>query len=168
MKKLCILASLLAASQVYAAPVDVGGAVYELNFADFTPITEPYAGQQAVVAYEAKVNVDGDFGQDLNYRVGGKVFTRWFAGNMAATLSVSCETPGLNNAIFIGENMDFGIRYAGVSYLAKPAISEVLNTGGNCQQMTVRIDKEGHLSRQFYTRVTDLSFTVQIVEQYPR
>lgn len=60
--------------------------------------------------------------------------------------------------------MDFGVRYNGVSYLAKPKISKMINTGGNCQKLTVRIDKEGHLSRQFYTRVTDLQFSVQILE----
>ncbi|MCF6436386.1 MULTISPECIES: hypothetical protein [Pseudoalteromonas] len=168
MKKLIIVSSLLTASQAFAAPVDVGGVAYELGFNDFEPITVPYAGREAVVAYEAKFAMDGDFGQNLNYRVDGLVYTRWFSGNMAATLSVTCNSPYIDEPIFIGEDMDFGIRIDGVSYLAKPAISSYLNTGGNCQELTVRIDKEGHLSRQFYTRVTDLQFNVQVIETIPR
>ncbi|CAM4062095.1 hypothetical protein [Pseudoalteromonas byunsanensis] len=168
MKKLLIISSLLTASQAFADPIDVGGVAYELGFSDFTAITEPYAGREAVVAYETTLDVDGDFGQDLNYRIAGKVYTRWFAGNMAATLSVTCDSPYINTPIFIGEDMDFGIRIDGVSYLAKPSISSYINTDGNCQKMTVRIDKEGHLSRQFYTIVTDLQFNVQIIEHIPR
>lgn len=164
MKRLLTLISLIITFNVSAKSVDVGGVVYELKFSDFEAITEPFAGTEAIVAYQAKLDVDGDFSQDLNYRIGGKVYTRWFAGNMAASLSVTCSSSDTGRLIFIGEDMDFGVRYNGVSYLAKPKISKTINTGGDCQKLTVRIDKEGHLSRQFYTRVTDLKFSVQILE----
>ncbi|CAM4215937.1 hypothetical protein [Pseudoalteromonas ostreae] len=164
MKRLLTIISLIITFHVSAKSVDVGGAVYELKFSDFEAITKPYSGTEAIVAYQAKLDVDGDPSQDLNYRVGGKVYTRWFAGNMAASLSVTCSSLYTDKVIFIGEDMDFGVRYNGVSYLAKPKISKMINTGGNCQKLTVRIDKEGHLSRQFYTRVTDLQFSVQILE----
>ncbi|ATC96221.1 hypothetical protein [Pseudoalteromonas tunicata] len=165
MNKILLISSVLLCSSAIAQPIDVGGAIYELRFSDFNPIQVPYAGSQAVIAYEATIDVDGDFGQDLIYKVGGSVETRWFAGNMAVSLSATCSSPNLEQPIFIGEDLDYGDRYQHVSYLAKPNFVSSLNTGGYCQSLTVRIDKEGHLSRQFYTRVTDLKFNVQIVEK---
>ncbi|MBE0361699.1 MULTISPECIES: hypothetical protein [Pseudoalteromonas] len=165
MKALLLISSLFFCSAAIAQPVDVGGAIYELQFSDFLPIKVPYAGSEAVIAYQAKVNVDGDYAQDLTYRIGGKVETRWFAGNMAVSLSATCDSPYIDQPIFIGEDLDYGDRYQNISYLAKPSFANTLNTGGNCQALTVRIDKEGHLSRQFYTRVTNLEFNVQIIEK---
>lgn len=169
MKKLLLASCLVCAANAYAAPdsVSVGGSVVELRFQDFTPVEQPYAGRTAVVAYEATFDVDGDFGQDLIYQVGGKVHTKWFVGNMAAILSATCTAPGLSSPILLGEDLSYGIRYDRVTYEAKPSFASELNTAGNCQSMTVRIDKVGHLSRQFYTRVTDLSFNVHVIEKLP-
>ncbi|MFC3033729.1 hypothetical protein ACFOEE_14490 [Pseudoalteromonas fenneropenaei] len=164
MKKLLALGLCAFVLPAHATSVEVGGAVYELALPDFTPIKVPYATTQAIVAYEAIIDVDGDFGQPLNFDVGGSIMTKWFAGNMAATLSVTCLDPSTSSSIFIGEEMDFGIRYENVSYLAKPTVNVIQQTDGKCQQLKVRIDKEGHLSRQFYTQVTDLAFQVKILD----
>lgn len=169
MKKLLALGSFLFAANVLAAPgsVSVGGAVVELRFQDFTPITAPYAGREATVAYEATFDVDGDFGQDLMYQVGGKVHTRWFVGSMAASLSVTCTRTGLAEPILLGEDLADGLRYNRISFEANPGFANSMNTGGDCQKMTVRIDKVGHLSRKFYTIVTDLQFNVHVIEKLP-
>ncbi|MBE0366711.1 hypothetical protein [Pseudoalteromonas aurantia] len=169
MKKILAIGSLLCAVNAFADPgsVSVGGNVVELRFQDFSPITKPYAGREAVVAYEATFEMDGDFGQDLTYQVGGKYHTRWFVGSMAVSLSATCTGPGLAVPIFLGEDLATGFRYNRTSYEANPSFSNDLNTGGECQTMTVRLDKVGHLSRQFYTRVTDLQFNVHIIEKLP-
>ncbi|TMN35346.1 hypothetical protein [Pseudoalteromonas sp. S2755] len=156
---------LLLSSTAFANTVHVGGVMYQLDFADFTPVTKPYAGARAVVAYEALVNVEGDEGRNLLFELDGEIKTRWFAGNMAATMSVSCST-GLSNsaAQHIGTDTAFGVRYNQISYSAMPRVSEVHNTGGQCKEMKIRIDKVGNLSRQFYTIYTDIKLRVKIFE----
>ncbi len=116
------------------------------------------------VAYEATFTVDGDFGNLMNYQIDGETTTRWFAGNMAVNLSVTCTSPELSEPLVIGENLEYGQRFDGHSYRAKPWVNEKLTTDGNCKQMTVRLDKVGGLSRQFYTIYTDLSFRVKVLE----
>ncbi|KJY96741.1 hypothetical protein [Pseudoalteromonas piscicida] len=149
-----------------ANPVHVGGVIYQLDFSDFTPITKSYGSTTAVVGYEKELFVEGDYGQSLLYEVDGEIKTKWFAGNMLASMFVSCSdaTNDPSSEQIIGATFAFGVRYDQVSYTAKPRVSEIRNTAGQCKRMKIRINKEGNLSRQFYTIYTDMKLRVKVIE----
>ncbi len=149
-----------------AGSVDVGGVLYELKFAEFTPVTLPFADRTAVVAYEAELTVDGDPGRPLWYDVEGDVTTKWFAGNLDVNLTVTCRLGNQGTPLLLGQDSDSGVRFEQHSYRARPGISVLTNTGGNCKVMKIRLDKTGNLSRMFYTVITDLNFRVSVTEQF--
>lgn len=165
MKK-SLFALLLSATTTlaHAGSVDVGGVVYELKFAEFTPIPQQYADRSAVVAYEAELTVDGDEAQNLWFDVDGEVTTKWFAGNLDVNLTVTCRSNNQTAPLLLGQDSDSGIRFEQHSYRARPGISVLTNTGGNCKVMKIRLDKTGNLSRMFYTVVTDLNFRVSVTD----
>lgn len=168
MKQSLLALSLLSSTgAVQAGGVDVGGVVYELKFADFKPITTPFAERTAVIAYEAELSVDGDTNQPLWYDVEGEVTTKWFAGNLDVNLTVTCR-PHASGVppLLLGLDSDSGVRFEHHSYRARPGISTQTNAGGNCNVLKIRLDKTGNLSKMFYTVVTDLTFRVSVTEQF--
>lgn len=158
---------LLQAATAQAAAIDIGGSIQQLKFSDFSAVREDYANTQAVVAYETTLDVSGDVGSTVIFEVGGEVTTRWFAGNLVMNMTVTCLSPRLSLPLLIGTDTDTGIRFEHQSYKVRPEISVEKNTGGDCQQLHIRLDKVGPLSRKFYTVVTDLQFRVHLLERHP-
>ena len=156
MKKLSSIVSLLALScGAQANTLSVSQGPLTLSKDDFRPITKPYANREAVVGYVALVDVTGAK-PSLLFDIAGKVSTRWFAGNFGLTTKVTC------NGAPVGADASYGYRKNRSSVPAMPNIYELRHDMEACTQIKIELVKKGYLSKQFYTRVEDIDFTVAV------
>ncbi|KID54546.1 hypothetical protein JF50_21700 [Pseudoalteromonas luteoviolacea] len=145
--------SAVAASTVKT--LNVGAEPLALSIADFTPVTTVWAGREVVTGYEALIDVKGAK-SNLFFNAQGEVGARWFASNFGLVTKVSCS------GVPVGMSKVYGKRVDNISSPAQPVISELREGVENCSQLKVELLKEGTVSRQFYTRIQDISFTVSI------
>ncbi|MCF6436388.1 hypothetical protein [Pseudoalteromonas sp. MMG022] len=160
MNKLLLAAGILAcSSSVFASVIDKTVSVDQeallLTTADFTPITTVWAGRTVVTGYQALVDVQGAQSA-LFFDASGEVSARWFASNFSLVTKMSC------NGVPVGMSKAYGKRVDGQSTPAQPIITELRKGVEGCTQLKIELSKEGSLSRQFYTRIQDISFTVAV------
>ncbi|WP_105166992.1 hypothetical protein [Pseudoalteromonas sp. T1lg23B] len=160
MNKLLLAAGLLAcSSSVFASEtsktVSVDQETLLLSTADFTPITTVWAGRTVVTGYQALVNVEGAQSA-LFFDANGEVSARWYASNFGLVTKLSC------NGIPVGMSKAYGKRVDGQSTPAQPTVTELRKGVQGCTQLKIELSKEGSLSRQFYTRIQDISFAVAV------
>ncbi|MBQ4863957.1 hypothetical protein J8L98_19910 [Pseudoalteromonas sp. MMG013] len=160
MKKLCILVGMIGCmSQAYALEqqkvVTVNQDVITLSMEDFQPITTNWANREVTTGYQALIDVVGAE-SSLVFQGKGELTARWFASNFGMTAKVSCS------GIPIGMDKVYGYRINRVSTPASPEISELRHNVGACTQLKVEFNKEGSISRQFYTRIQDINFSLSV------
>lgn len=163
MTKAIILTALLACASSQANTLEpikqvvVNQGQLVLNMADFKPILQRWAGRDVEVGYEAYVDVVNTAESDtLFFDAQGEITAKWFASNFAMTARMSCS------GIAAGASKVYGKRLDAQSYPAKPQISELRHGMSQCKQLKIELAKEGALSRQFYTKIEQIDFTVAL------
>ncbi|MDP4985608.1 hypothetical protein [Pseudoalteromonas tunicata] len=160
MKISLVAISLIAISNsVYAADpaptLSVDQEAIVLNETDFRPITTTWANREVITGYEALINLSGAK-DTLIFSTNGEVSAKWFAANFSMVTKLTC------NGIPIGMSKVYGQRVNGQSTPAKPMITELRHNVEQCDQLKIELSKEGSLSRQFYTSIQNISFTVSV------
>ncbi len=137
--------------------VSVNTTHVDLNMNDFTPITQSQGSRKVVIGYEAYIDVLASDGiGSLGFHGEGKVSARWFSSNFGLVAKMSCS------GIPVGMSKVYGERVNGVSHPAAPTITEIRHNIDECRQIKVELVKQGSLSRQFYTRIESIDFSVSV------
>lgn len=160
MKKLCILFGVIGClSNAYALEkskvVEVNKEAVQLAFTDFTPITTTWGNREVITGYQALVDVVGAE-PSLVFQGQGELNAKWFSSNFSMTAKVTCS------GIPISMDKVYGYRVNRESTPANPEISELRHDVESCTQLKIELNKEGSLSRQFYTRIQDISFALSV------
>ncbi|WDD99072.1 hypothetical protein [Thalassomonas actiniarum] len=114
--------------EAYAEPIYIGGVMYKLTKADFTPvyrvdyIYHPCSIPEPVwvlTGYQTTIPVDGDYGQELHFEISGR------SDGTEMALQASCG--------------DFSASDSGSKYF----ISKTMSTNQSCQSMKLAFTFDG-------------------------
>ncbi|WP_462170818.1 hypothetical protein [Pseudoalteromonas xiamenensis] len=159
--KQCIAAllSLVSLSSIAAeVPViELDGAPVKLTINDFSPITKRFGPRDAIVGYEALIDVNSDSPlSQLIIESDGLLKTKWYAANFGVTTRFYCSgTP-------VAMSKAFGYRDLRKVVYAEPHVEEIRYDIATCSQLKIEITKDGSLSRQFYTQIESIEFNVSL------
>ncbi len=168
MQKMLLIATLLCCSgQACALPTIFLGDQVTLRLADFTEISQFYKTENginkyAVTAYETEFETYGTTGLSrLNFELTGDVAASWRSSNFAITTELYCGNSLISNDFYEG------IRYQNVSYLVKPSIVKPNHPiPQGCSRLKIRLLKAGSLSRQYFTRITDIQLRMYLTADF--
>lgn len=167
MQKILMIAALLGCSQALALPTYFLGDQVSLRLQDFTEISQLYktengVNKYAVVAYETEFETYGTTGLSrINFDLTGSIAASWSSSNFAMTTELYCSNS------LISSDFYEGIRYQNVSYLVKPSISKPNHPIPNgCSRLKIRLNKAGSLSRQYFTRITDITLRMYMTADF--
>jgi hypothetical protein len=146
---------LILSSGVQADVLKVSQGEITLSKDDFRPITQSYVNREAVVGYVALVDLKGSQPSML-FDITGNVSTKWFAKNFAIDTKVTCS------GIPVGADASYGYQKNRFSVPATAKIYELRHNMQTCKQIRIELNKKGHLSRQFYTRIEGIDFTIAV------
>jgi hypothetical protein len=149
--------SIAAAQQLPPPAVTVNQAAVQLSIEQFTPVIENWGSRKVVVGYEAFLDVKASEGKStLLFKAQSEVAGRWFSANFAMTAKLSCS------GIPVGMMKMYGKRVGNESTPAQGQLLEVRHQLDQCQQVRIYLAKEGNLSRQFYTKIEKIDFSLKI------
>jgi len=126
--------------EAYVEPIYIGGVMYKLTKADFTPvyridyIYRPCSIPEPVwvlTGYKTTIPVDGDYGQELNFEISGR------SDGTEMALRASCG--------------DFSATDSGSKYF----ISKTMTTNQTCQNMQLNFTFDGGIDEPVPASMSD-------------
>lgn len=167
MKYFLMLCACLIANNTLALPTYFIGEAMHINKSDMQAITQFYRRDNGVdkyaeVAYEVEFPIYGTFGlNEIDIELTGGINSAWYSSNFAMKVIVYC------NDIALASDLSYGVRYERASYIVKPQIrSERQAIPQGCDNVKIRMEKQGNLSRMYFTNIEKIDVRLYITNKF--